>query len=585
MNGNDLIFDRVAEALLGEYSCVYYVDSVTCEYSSFSNDSIMKSLGLCSKGSDFFKDLAANASKYIYEEDKHIFLGNLDADKFISFFKGDSVSDIVYRLLINGTPVWYSLRLIKKVSGDNGDCFILGVTNVDEKIRIRQETERLSRERRIFNQIAESLASYYDTIYYVDSDTDEYMEFSSTTQYNRLDIPKSGSNFFVESGMNIEKYIHPDDMIRILNAVNKTHILRALENRKLYTAQYRLMIDGEYRYTRLSVMWASDKKHFIIGVEDINDRINRESARKQLELKAITYTQIISSLAYTYEAVYYLDLVTDKYLRYSLLNEKSILELVDKGDDFYSSVSDHFSKIIHKEDHDVVNDAIKKDNIIKLTKNGEPFSLIFRRVTESGDVYMSLRVALAEDKRHVIIGIADIDEQVRRENETRRELITANQKAMIDELTGVKNMNAYQEMELSLQRDIDSGKCMPFAVLICDLNNLKFINDSFGHKAGDEYIRSSCNMICEIFSHSPVFRVGGDEFVVILRGSDYSQRVKLFAALRNQVLENCRKTNAPVIASGIAEFDYSRHSKVSDVFQNADNRMYENKKQLKRSTI
>jgi GGDEF domain-containing protein len=51
-----------------------------------------------------------------------------------------------------------------------------------------------------------------------------------------------------------------------------------------------------------------------------------------------------------------------------------------------------------------------------------------------------------------------------------------------------------------------------------DLNDLKHINDRYGHERGDEYIVNCCRLICQVFKHSPVFRIGGDEFVALLRG-------------------------------------------------------------------
>ena len=54
-----------------------------------------------------------------------------------------------------------------------------------------------------------------------------------------------------------------------------------------------------------------------------------------------------------------------------------------------------------------------------------------------------------------------------------------------------------------------------------DLNNLKTINDTYGHDKGNIAIMKLANMICEVFSKSPVFRIGGDEFAVILFKKDY----------------------------------------------------------------
>ena len=195
--------------------------------------------------------------------------------------------------------------------------------------------------------------------------------------------------------------------------------------------------------------------------------------------------------------------------------------------------------------------------------------------------YTRLSIMWANDQQHIIIGVEDIDEQVKHENEHIRELRTANEKAMSDELTGVKNKNAYQETECNLQKAIETQECPPFGLMVCDLNNLKQINDTLGHKAGDESIRAACHTICVIFSHSPVFRIGGDEFVVLLKGNDYTNREKLIVLFQEHIMQNIKKENAPVVASGFAEYLPGQHSSVSDVFELADSRMYENKRKLK----
>ena len=88
-------------------------------------------------------------------------------------------------------------------------------------------------------------------------------------------------------------------------------------------------------------------------------------------------------------------------------------------------------------------------------------------------------------------------------------------------------------------------------------------------------------MLCDIFVHSPVFRVGGDEFVVFLRGSDYTSRLELMEKLRNQVLENKKSGNGPVLASGLAEYNPDSDSRVTEVLDRADREMYEDKQRLK----
>ena len=87
--------------------------------------------------------------------------------------------------------------------------------------------------------------------------------------------------------------------------------------------------------------------------------------------------------------------------------------------------------------------------------------------------------------------------------------------------------------------------------------------------------------MCDIFVHSPVFRVGGDEFVVFLRGNDYTTRYELMDKLRNQVLENKRVGAGVILSAGMSEYKPESDAFVSDVFERADKEMYKDKERLK----
>ena len=149
----------------------------------------------------------------------------------------------------------------------------------------------------------------------------------------------------------------------------------------------------------------------------------------------------------------------------------------------------------------------------------------------SGDLpsYVQLKASKVEEngKPLLIIGLFDEDAKIRQEQEYARNLTAARKMATIDSLTGIKNKHAYVQWEEKINEDIEEGKQEPFAVVVCDINNLKVVNDLYGHKEGDVCIRNACAKICGIFSHSPVFRIGGDEFVALLSGEDYCQRAKL----------------------------------------------------------
>lgn len=117
--------------------------------------------------------------------------------------------------------------------------------------------------------------------------------------------------------------------------------------------------------------------------------------------------------------------------------------------------------------------------------------------------------------------------------------------------------------------------------MVCDINNLKAVNDLYGHKEGDTCIRNACLKICRVFSHSPVFRTGGDEFVVLLLGEDYAQREKLMEKINELPEDRSKIKIGETVSAGMAEYHQERHSSLLNVFEEADKLMYVRKQAMK----
>lgn len=147
-----------------------------------------------------------------------------------------------------------------------------------------------------------------------------------------------------------------------------------------------------------------------------------------------------------------------------------------------------------------------------------------------------------------------------------------------DELTGVKNRHSFEQYIDMLNHHIRNGEQVEFAISTFDVNDLKAVNASAGTHAGDETLRMACTMICDIFVHSPVFRIGGDEFAVISRGQDYELSSGFMAEIELYNKQS-RKNGGLVIAGGMACYCGERFAE--EVFEKALQRMYKNKEQLK----
>ena len=173
---------------------------------------------------------------------------------------------------------------------------------------------------------------------------------------------------------------------------------------------------------------------------------------------------------------------------------------------------------------------------------------------------------------------------IRAERKAREEehLVKAlNRQVYVDALTSVRNKGAYTDYLAELQEALDAGETVKFGIGIFDCDNLKKINDGYGHDKGDIYIKTASALICRVFQHSPVFRIGGDEFAVVLLNEDFRNREMLaeeFEAYKKALCEAAEHIwEEPRVSMGMAVYDPETDEYASDVMRRADKAMYENK--------
>ena len=168
---------------------------------------------------------------------------------------------------------------------------------------------------------------------------------------------------------------------------------------------------------------------------------------------------------------------------------------------------------------------------------------------------------------------------------TKKQAIELGELAIKDSLTGIRNKTAYDREVKKIEWEMADGK-KKVGVAMIDLNFLKRINDTYGHDKGNVAINSLCKIVCEVFKHSPVFRIGGDEFVAILRGRDLESAAALVQQFKDRIkalqddpgLEYWQKTSAAI---GYAVYDSATDASYDNIFKRADAEMYKNKKAMK----
>ena len=571
-----LNFEDVASALSLDYECVFFVDIETNNYAMFDFGGNHAKLDL-KDSQDFWTDTMANAEKVVSPEDKGAFVAFFERDALLKSVQDGGVRIFKYRLVVAGAPVWFQMKVALTQSKER-KFLIVGVNNIDKHEREQIELKDKASKSETYSQIAIALASRFDALYMVDLKTDHFVQYQSQRVFSELEIAQEGDDFFHVLIGDARKVIYKEDFALVTEAFKREVLLKELEDYGAFTLTYRLNSPKGPVYVKL-VAAHTDKDHLAISVTNVDAQVRREQKLRAQILQNEVYGQIVMALAERYDALYMVDLETNHFAQYKAERMYSELNVAAEGEDFFNQLQKDIMQVIYAEDIPLLQASMGRETLLKELDDNGLFSLTYRLNSPTGPQYVNL-VAVYSGKKHIVISVTNVDAQVRREQKIREEAALAYQKARRDDLTGIKNKNAYGEFEHKLNEQIAAGEVDEFAIAICDVNGLKTVNDTQGHKAGDDYIRSASKLVCDTFKHSPVFRVGGDEFVVILKGSDFESRDELEKRFMDIATRNAEEHKV-VVACGIAVFDKMHDKNVSAVFERADALMYKNKMSLK----
>ena len=158
--------------------------------------------------------------------------------------------------------------------------------------------------------------------------------------------------------------------------------------------------------------------------------------------------------------------------------------------------------------------------------------------------------------------------------------------ARLDSMTGMANRTSYVGAIADIDVRLRKHEELHFAVVMLDLNDLKFINDVHGHSEGDRAIVRASNLIKDSFPEAQLFRIGGDEFAVILANKGTDALQILSQTFEENVKRHNSEAQIPVsIAHGYAIYNPQRDTCFADVYARADREMYECKRRDKKLTV
>ena len=420
-----------------------------------------------------------------------------------------------------------------------------------------------------YSQMAKALASDYVNLYYVDMDTERFIEYSPDSEQEDLALERHGEDFFAASRKDAMTHLYSEDQAAFVDTFNRENVERALDAEGKFKVTYRLMIDGAPTYVDLkAVRMPGDRNRVIVGVSNVDAQMRQKEAMSRIQTEKTVYSRV-TALTQGFICIYSIDPATGRYLEYRASNDYAGLGIPTEGEDFFAQSRIESRRLIYPEDLAKFQTLLTRENIMPRLEKGGVYGFQYRMLMDGEPRYVSLRAALVEEQGGpvLIIGVNDIDAQVRHEQDYERKLSAARSEANLDVLTGVKNRTAYDSISEMLARQIEEGETVQYAIVICRVYGLQWVNEARGRDAGNQLIRDACAVICDTFKHSPVFRVSGDRFAAIAEGHDYETIDALVAQLEESNRKN-RETGGVMLAYGMAKYDGT--GSVASVFERAE---------------
>ena len=269
---------RVAQALAADYFCIYYVNTKNNKFIEYSASEEYRALGLPRSGEDFISFSRERFESIIYPEDQERFLDGFVKEKIISELDAHGIYKLAFRLMFNGVPTYVQLKVTRMIEKE-GTHIVIGISSVDEQMKAMEAFEMAHHASITFGRVATALAGDYFSIYVVDLDTDHFVEYSATKEFDTLGVEKNGEDFFNLSRRNMSRLIYEDDRERFMGTFYREKVMSILERDKIFTMKYRLVFGDTPVWVSMkaTLLEDNDGRHLIIGTNNIEAQMEREA--------------------------------------------------------------------------------------------------------------------------------------------------------------------------------------------------------------------------------------------------------------------------------------------------------------------
>ena len=262
-------YANIARALATDYYNLFYVNLENDDFIEYNSQIGGEDMTMERHGKHFFDEARGEALKRLFPLDRDIFLAEFTKQNVIKQIEEQDTFVITYRLLSDDSKPFYVNMKATKMS-KNSNYIIIGISNVDAQIKEKERYETTRQEQISYSRIM-ALTGNFICLYVVDPISGYYSEFSSTLDYDKFGIDKTGVNFFQDGRDNAKLIISKEDMDYYLNNFNKKNILKDIDENGIYTLRYHIILNNIPTLVELRaiIVDESDGKKLIVGVNKL----------------------------------------------------------------------------------------------------------------------------------------------------------------------------------------------------------------------------------------------------------------------------------------------------------------------------
>ena len=313
-----------------------------------------------------------------------------------------------------------------------GGIYVVFISDITEK-REQRETDKATRD-----AVISTLTNAYNTVWLISDVVTEksvlYHTDLDDVHAEAIHNALSHSKYTDTKTEYVATMVAKEDRERMQEQIGLPYILKQFETKDQFSVNFIRDLESGPRHYRIDfgkVFMPGGRIGVMMGFKDVDDEIRQsramqealDDARKaeaeyrQAAAKRITYEKVAKALAGDYFCIYIVDPDKDKFVEYSATKEYINLGVEKEGDSFFDLSRKNMERLVFTDDKDRVLGTFCKEKIMSILEHDGNFTMKYRLMIGNAPIWVSMKATLFEDEdgRHLIIGVNNIDAQMKRE--------------------------------------------------------------------------------------------------------------------------------------------------------------------------